>query len=368
MRLLVVEDNPNNQQVALELLEGEGAQVQIANHGQEGVEAVAAAEPPFDAVLMDLQMPVMDGFTATRQIREDLGLLDLPIIAMTANAMASDRHACLAAGMNDHVGKPFDLDHLVSVLRRHAGRQQAAEGRDTARVAALPPSVSAAADAAGVDIAAALSRLGGQRAVYQRMLRGFLRELAALPDQLRSQMALADGGHAARLLHTLKGLAATLGAKSLSATAASAEQTLAIGAPVNSLETRAEVLASVLAVIESSAPGLASLLSALQALDEPPAPADSVAPANVAIAPQPVAAGGADYAASLRQLAAQLADTDMAATDTMAALMRQYGATQGAVLAPLDEALLGLDFELGLRLCLGLLATNETEPTNEPPQ
>jgi len=117
LRLLIVEDNLINQQVAQELLSAEGALIEIACNGQLGVAAVAHAVPPFDAVLMDLQMPVMDGYAATRAIRHELGLTDLPVIAMTANAMASDREACLAAGMNDHIGKPFDLPHLIAVLQ-----------------------------------------------------------------------------------------------------------------------------------------------------------------------------------------------------------------------------------------------------------
>jgi PAS domain S-box-containing protein len=116
MRLLVVEDNLINQLVARELLKAQGAQVVIAVNGQLGVEAVAAADPPFDAVLMDLQMPVMDGFEATRVIRTELGLANLPIIALTANAMSNDRAQCLAAGMNEHVGKPFNMAQLVEVL------------------------------------------------------------------------------------------------------------------------------------------------------------------------------------------------------------------------------------------------------------
>ncbi len=118
MRLLVVEDNLINQQVAEELLTSEGAYVAMAANGQLGVDAVAAANPQFDAVLMDIQMPIMDGYTATRTIREQLGLIDLPIVAMTANAMASDREECLAAGMTEHVGKPFDLPNLVNLLLR----------------------------------------------------------------------------------------------------------------------------------------------------------------------------------------------------------------------------------------------------------
>ena len=123
LRLLLAEDNPINQMVAQGLLSKEGATVIVAHHGQQAVEMLAqtlpdAAQPvpPFDAVLMDIQMPVLDGYGATRAIRQQLGMTQLPIIAMTANAMASDRAECLNVGMNDHVGKPFDLDHLVATI------------------------------------------------------------------------------------------------------------------------------------------------------------------------------------------------------------------------------------------------------------
>jgi len=121
LRLLVVEDNLINQQVAEELLNAQGAMVALAANGQLGVQAVQAAQPPFDAVLMDLQMPVLDGLSAARAIRA-LGYSTLPIVAMTANAMASDRADCLAAGMNDHIGKPFDIQDLCARLLRLTGR------------------------------------------------------------------------------------------------------------------------------------------------------------------------------------------------------------------------------------------------------
>ncbi len=122
LRLLVVEDNAINQMVARGLLGQEGADITLADNGQLGVDAIAQTAVPFDVVLMDLQMPVMDGFQATRAIRQELHMTDLPIIAMTANAMASDREACLGAGMNDHVGKPFNLDQLVATLLHHSRR------------------------------------------------------------------------------------------------------------------------------------------------------------------------------------------------------------------------------------------------------
>ena len=116
VRVLLVEDNLINQMVALELLGNQGALVQLAENGQLAIDALIATPAGFDVVLMDLQMPVMDGLQATRHIRQQLKLTRLPIIAMTANVMASDREDCLAAGMNDHIGKPFSIKDLVARL------------------------------------------------------------------------------------------------------------------------------------------------------------------------------------------------------------------------------------------------------------
>jgi two-component system, sensor histidine kinase and response regulator len=125
MRILVVEDNPINQLVAKGLLSARGAIVTLAANGRLGVDAVAAANPQFHVVLMDIQMPELDGYGATKAIREELGFQQLPIVAMTANVMASDRIACLEAGMTEHVGKPFDIGKLASLLLKLTGYQPA---------------------------------------------------------------------------------------------------------------------------------------------------------------------------------------------------------------------------------------------------
>jgi two-component system sensor histidine kinase/response regulator len=122
IRVLLVEDNEMNQQVATELLESAGAVVTIANHGGEAVNILTAKEepPPFDVVFMDMQMPVMDGLTATKLLRSKPYLQKLPIIAMTAHALVEERQRCLDAGMNDHVSKPIDPDVLFATLMRWA--------------------------------------------------------------------------------------------------------------------------------------------------------------------------------------------------------------------------------------------------------
>ena len=245
MRLLVVEDNLINQQVAGELLKTEGALVEIAANGQLGVTAVAQAKEPFTAVLMDIQMPVMDGYAATQAIRQDLGQTTLPIIAMTANAMASDREACLRAGMNDHVGKPFDLPHLIEVLLQHTRRSKptASDLHSPHPSASLRPALAVQGAAQPdvempaidrIDADEAIARLGGNRHLYAEVLESYLRELQGQPDQLDALLKSGDKDGAGRLLHTFKGLSATVGATYLAAVTKAAE--LAIKNNVAALE------------------------------------------------------------------------------------------------------------------------------------
>jgi PAS domain S-box-containing protein len=353
LRLLMAEDNLNNQQVARELLEGEGASVQIANNGQEAVEAVAAADPAFDVVLMDLQMPVMDGFTATARIRQDLGQSTLPIVAMTANAMASDREACLAAGMNDHVGKPFDLDRLVALLLRASGRGSLVEPetRRPTRAVELPAGVMQAAMAAGVDLVAALKRLGGKQAVFTRMLRNALPEFEALPGLVAQQLASGDGQAAGRTLHTLKGLAATLGATHLSAQAAAAEKALADSRTPEALSAQAAAAHAASAALLAALPLLSALLERLQA-------AEAAEAAREPDATEPHADPAALHAALL-ELSGLLQSSDMRATDVVGQLRRQAGTPLDAQLQALDDAVGALDFERAAPLCQELLALTQ---------
>jgi CheY-like chemotaxis protein/HPt (histidine-containing phosphotransfer) domain-containing protein len=244
MRLLVVEDNLINQQVARELLGAEGAVVEIAGNGQTGVNAVATAKEPFSAVLMDIQMPVMDGYAATRVIRQELGLTALPIIAMTANALASDREACLRAGMNDHVGKPFDLPHLVEVILKHTRRPRAGVSSPTVHTTISDPQatagnpVSLPSDMPAVDqmdTEEALARLGGNTALYTEVLESYMKELPGQPDQLDALLHTGNLAEAGRLLHTFKGLSATVGATYLAAVTRAAELAIKSDAPTHTI-------------------------------------------------------------------------------------------------------------------------------------
>ncbi|MBF0125022.1 MAG: response regulator [Magnetococcales bacterium] len=227
MRVLLVEDNSFNQQVARELLELVGVEVTVAENGLEGVALVA--KHSFDVVIMDLQMPVLDGYEATSRIRSDPAYTALPIIAMTANAMSGEREKCLAVGMNDYITKPIDMAQLFSALARAVPSMTA--GR---LPAALPvPSVPAVAAATpdlpvlpGLDQRYALNKLGGNRQLYQRLLVKFHETQSQTADQLRQ--ALADGERvvALRIVHTLKGLAGNIGARELQELCAKLEHTM----------------------------------------------------------------------------------------------------------------------------------------------
>jgi len=258
LRLLVVEDNAINQQVAEELLLSQGAWVDLADNGRAGLDAVLSAQGKgegYDVVLMDMQMPLMDGLECTRAIRRALDHATLPIIAMTANAMAADRDACLEAGMDDHIGKPFELDGLVAKILQWSRR---ADAPTPARSDAPPPGQTDAVERPGaiLDPAAALARLGGNEDLWTRMARQFLGQLPALLQGGR------DGTAAERreALHALKGIAATVGAQRLSQCAAQAEQAARDGLP-HDAEALAAAAGLTTQALQALVPGPASALS-----------------------------------------------------------------------------------------------------------
>jgi PAS domain S-box-containing protein len=340
MHVLVAEDNSTNQQVMRELLSSEGALVQIVANGALAVKALEDANTPVDVMLMDLQMPVMDGLTAANLIRTQLARTQLPIIAMTANAMASDREACLAGGMNDHVGKPFELDHLVTVLRKHvySGKAAPPVPPTGARAEALSPAVRNAAQAAGVDIDSALRRLGGRIDVYLRLIRGLIAELLASPRQLRAAADQADDAAAAKLLHGLRGPVATLGATALASVLADCEQQL-MQSTNPTAQALAQALAPALEALAASLDGLAALEQAIsQNLPAVPAVSGPTQDAQ-------------QTRAILLTLTQQLNNFDMAATDTIAAMRLNRAHAENDRLRRLDDAVQALEFDAALNLC-----------------
>lgn len=211
-RLLLVEDNVINQQVAQELLESFGIKVTVAENGEEAIARLQ--EEPFDGVLMDMQMPVMDGITATREIRKNPLFSKLPIIALTANVYVSEQNAFLAAGMNDHIGKPLDPDRLIATLAKWVHPARAAES------ALLPQTVTTPApvplpDLPGVKVAQSVRRIGGNVALYYSLLDKFRANQRNFVQQIRETLSSNDPKTAERLAHTLRGIAGNLGAEYL---------------------------------------------------------------------------------------------------------------------------------------------------------
>ncbi|MEO5353827.1 MAG: response regulator [Magnetococcus sp. XQGC-1] len=242
-RCLLAEDNAINQQVAREILEGVGLEVQIANHGEEAVQRVLAAtrtgEVPFDVVLMDIQMPVLDGVEATCRIRAHPELASLPIIAMTANAMAGDREKYLEVGMNDHVTKPIDKKALYATLikwivpRPGIGGegglllQNSGAPRPAQREELPAPTWTGAL--IGIDVLEVLDRLDGNHAMFRRLLLEFYRDFADATRQIQSLLHGEEEARvqeAKRLAHTIRGMAGNLSAKPLFAAAEALEKAI----------------------------------------------------------------------------------------------------------------------------------------------
>jgi CheY-like chemotaxis protein len=218
IRVLLVEDNEINQQVATELLEGAGAIVTLANHGAEAVKipTEGAQPPPFDVVFMDLQMPEMDGITATKLLRSDPRRKQIPIIAMTAHALVEERQRCIDAGMNDHVSKPIDPDALFSTLLKWA---KPTPKPATEPVAALPSQIvsaqtggeSVVPQIAGVNVTAGLNRVAGNRNLYLKLLSQFVSQQAGAATQIATAIDGGDRKLAERIAHTVKGVAGNIG-------------------------------------------------------------------------------------------------------------------------------------------------------------
>ncbi|MFY9935360.1 MAG: PAS domain S-box protein, partial [Silvibacterium sp.] len=214
IRVLLVEDNEINQQVATELLECAGAIVVVANNGGEAVKILTVGDqaPAFDVVFMDLQMPEMDGFTTTKLLRRVPRLHQLPIIAMTAHALVEERQRCLDAGMNDHVSKPIDPDRLLSTLLRWAKPrpQQAREAQEPFHPEKASDEVILP-EIAGINLADGLKRVAGNRRLYRDLVGQFAAKQGKAAAQISTALESGDHTLAERLAHTVKGVAGNIG-------------------------------------------------------------------------------------------------------------------------------------------------------------
>ncbi|MFT3847133.1 MAG: response regulator [Propionivibrio sp.] len=230
-------DTPINQVVAREMLEFAGLDIVLARNGQEAVNL--ALTEPFDLILMDIEMPVMDGYEATRRIRQQERLKDLPIVAMTAHAMRGVRERCLAAGMNGHIAKPIDMPGLHATLRQWLPAREQSSVSNAAEAESPRLADGAADSGAGrdmltgalpnIDTQAALERLGQKHALYRQLLQTFLHEHRATGPRVEAALAVGDFETAGKILHTLKGVSGNLGMMRLNRAAVVLEDALARG-------------------------------------------------------------------------------------------------------------------------------------------
>ncbi|WP_083917460.1 ATP-binding protein [Leeia oryzae] len=295
IHILLAEDNLINQQIAVELLQDAGATVDVAIDGQQAMEKLmAASDGTYQVVLMDLQMPGMDGFEATRRLRQDTRFATLPIIAMTAHAMVEERQRCIEAGMVDHVSKPIDPVSFLQTVARWGGLTPQRPLQQTLRtdnanevhVATVFPAV------AGLDVEAGLLRVNQKQAIYRQILQQFVQHHEEYDHKLRAALATNDQRQLAALLHSLKGVAGNIGADTLSAHARTLEMALQQGSfMTEDASAFLEALSVQVAAIRQAVPG----------------------------APRVAAGTGGEFSAEiltvLKQLSVYLADQDGEAID-----------------------------------------------------
>ena len=257
MRVLLVEDNEINQEVAQYILLHSGARVAVAANGRLAVDLLASTPDAWDVVLMDLQMPVMNGYDATLAIRA-LGLPDLPIVAMTANAMDEDRLRAIASGMNAHVAKPIDVDEMIQTLTRLVPALAGGSGSavQAGNAAAQAPDVPATVP--GIDLAAALHRFGGDYGAFLALLKRFENSQGDAVEETRRLLAEGQAQQAAQLLHRVCGVAANLGAARVASLASDTEKALQGG--------RAHAAAALLGQLELA---MAEVIAAARTLPSP---------------------------------------------------------------------------------------------------
>jgi CheY-like chemotaxis protein len=360
LHVLLVEDNPINQQLAVELMESRQVTVTVANNGQEAIECIHAHRPDhFSVVLMDLQMPVMDGYEATRLLRLDARYVGLPIVAMTAHAMADERARCMVLGMNGHVSKPIDPEILYATLAEfNAPGADVRPGPTTPAATRAEPTPVATnpglPQVAGLDVRSGLHYAGGKVSLYSQLLRQFAYDFSVFAGAFESALNAGNWDDAARQAHTLKGLAASLGAVDLQPRAAALE-----------LAARAHEMTQSRANLAQTIERLAPLLSALRLHYGVDAVADS--PAGIGRAPQASANGPAgsttELAAWRRHFRDLLQQADVEARELWEARPGGIDAWLPSQVAHrITQALENFEFDAAL----GLLPEDPASPGPKP--
>lgn len=255
--LLLVEDNAQNQEIAVEFLKRIAIDVDVANNGEEAL--VKLSQKSYDGVLMDCQMPVMDGYEATKVIRQDADYADLPIIAMTANAMKGDREKCILYGMSDYISKPIDVIRLYKLLAKWI---KPAHPKEAGMCAfAMQQNDLQTLRIEGLDLKEALARMAGNANLLLGQLKRFCESQKDFKLEITKDLESDDLVGAMRRAHTLKGLGAGLGAKNLSEHAASLERDIKSNAPREEIVVAVEALDKLLLDLDSDASEKAEILA-----------------------------------------------------------------------------------------------------------
>lgn len=332
-RLLLVEDNEMNQELALELLAQAGIEVVLAHNGKEAVD-IMSEDRRFDGILMDCQMPVMDGYTATREIKKNPTFKDLPIIAMTANAMAGDKEKVIEAGMCDHIGKPLNVGKMFTTIAKwvtptvNAGstikKLESPNEQKTEQILEIP-------DIPGIDVKAGLATSMNKVNLYKKMLIKFRDTQGNFEELFLASQNDTDPNASQRAAHTLKGTAGNIGAKGVQKIAGELEKACKENVPKADIKKLfKKVLKELMPVIE----GLRSI-----SLD------------TITNDKEQTNLSKEEIKAALNKLKALLQDSDSDASDVLADLINKLGSSPLAVtLAPVAKVIENFDFDSALEI------------------
>ncbi len=321
-RILLVEDNELNQEVGMELLRDAGFIVDLAENGLVALEKIRAVN--YDIVLMDMQMPVMDGVMATMEIRKDARFNDLPVVAMTANSMQSDRDRCMAAGMNDHVAKPIEPEDLWKALLKWIKPKHSAGSVAIANFNSKEVQLPTAID--GLDMSDGLRRVLGKKPLYVSMLRKFISGQKFITASIFQELENNNWDKAMRFAHTLKGVSGNIGATHLQKLAEKLEVAIKDKLPREQidglLDMLIEPLESLIAQLEIKLP---------------------VVPAKISVPVQKE-----ELQAICIRLEALLADDDSEATEVWEFNANMFNAAFPADYNKIDECIHSFNFEVAL--------------------
>ncbi|MBF0193456.1 MAG: response regulator [Magnetococcales bacterium] len=329
--ILLVEDNEINQELALELLANGGITAKTALNGQLALDIINSGEQ-FDGVLMDVQMPVMDGYSACREIRKQDKFKDLPIIAMTANVMSGDLEKATDAGMNDHIGKPINVYDMFNTMAKWIK-----PANPVAVKIPTTPEKSSNVDQipmlAGINVEVGLARIGGNVKSYRKLLKKFRDNQEGVTEQIESAIDSGDNELSERLAHTLKGVAGNIGAVDLQTVAASLEK---------AIQERDELIKKLLPVVKEN---LDKVITAIDTLDKD----------DVPVAAKSIKVDIATIKPEIERLREFLEDDDVDATEVVEIIREKLaGSSFEVTLRRIEKAIDGYDFDEALQ-CLKLL-------------